>query len=294
VNNQSKAYLYGLSAVFFWSTVASAFKIALRYNEPAPMLLLASFFSLFSLTVAAGAQNKLVLLFRTSPRIVVQAAVLGLLNPFIYYLILFKAYDLLPAQIAQPLNYTWAIVLALLSIFIQKQKLSMRDIIALVICYGGVAVISTGGGKLGDISGWGVFLALISSLAWAFYWIYNVRIELDSHLKLIINFAAGTLLIFVYCLVSRDLPNLTIRGIVSSFYTGIFEMGLTFVFWLKAMELTEKTVKIANLIFLSPFASFIIINLTLKEPIAWTSIAGLAMIVSGIIFQHARKRRLPV
>ncbi|MCB0749832.1 MAG: EamA family transporter, partial [Ignavibacteriae bacterium] len=32
--------------------------------------------------------------------------ILGLINPFLYYLVLFKAYSLLPAQEAMPLNYT--------------------------------------------------------------------------------------------------------------------------------------------------------------------------------------------
>ncbi len=34
-------------------------------------------------------------------------ALLGLLNPVAYYLVLFKAYDLLPAHVAQPINYTY-------------------------------------------------------------------------------------------------------------------------------------------------------------------------------------------
>ncbi|NJK98814.1 MAG: EamA family transporter, partial [Bacteroidales bacterium] len=46
---------------------------------------------------------------------------LGFLNPLLYYLVLFKAYSLLPAQIAQPLNYTWPLILVILSIiFLSK------------------------------------------------------------------------------------------------------------------------------------------------------------------------------
>ncbi len=256
------------------------------------MLLLASFFSLLCLLGVAVLQKKLHLLWQSSIHQLFHASLLGILNPFIYYLILFRAYNLLPAQIAQPLNYTWAIVLALLSIFIQKQKLKYSDFIAIAICYGGVTVISSGGGKLGEIDKFGVFLALVSSLAWAFYWIYNVSIRLDPLIKLIANFTTGTVLILIYCLISGNLPVLSYQGILSSLYTGFFEMGLTFVFWLKAMELTEKTVHISNLIFLSPFASFLIINITLKEPIAWTSILGLAMIISGILFQHSHTRKI--
>ncbi|MCF7911404.1 MAG: DMT family transporter [Candidatus Cloacimonetes bacterium] len=292
VSNQKKAYIYGLIAIFFWSTVASAFKIALQYNSPPAMLLLASFFSLLVLIIIAASQNKISLLWQSSPHLLRQASLLGVLNPFLYYLILLQAYNLLPAQIAQPLNYTWAIMVALLSIFIQKQKLRYFDIVALLLCYSGAAVISSGGGKLGEINHTGVFLALFSSIVWAFYWIYNAGIRLDPLIKLIANFFCGSLLILGYCLITGDLPIFSVKSILSALYLGIFEMGLTFVFWLKAMELTEKTVRISNLIFLSPFLSFIFITLTLKEPIAWTSIAGLIFITSGILFQHSKAGKL--
>jgi len=51
------------------------------------------------------------------------SALLGLINPFIYYLILLKAYQLLPAQVAQPLNMIWPIILVFLSIPLLGQKI---------------------------------------------------------------------------------------------------------------------------------------------------------------------------
>ena len=51
------------------------------------------------------------------------SALMGLLNPVAYYLILFKAYTILPAQVAQPLNMVWPIVLVLLSMPILGQRI---------------------------------------------------------------------------------------------------------------------------------------------------------------------------
>jgi len=291
VSNQKRAYVYALIAVFFWSTVASAFKIALKFNEPLPLLLGASFFSLISLLVIGALQGKLGLFRQLTLKQLRLPILLGVINPFIYYLILFRAYDLLPAQIAQPLNFTWSLVMVLLSIIIQKQKIRFRDIMAVLLCYGGVLIISSGGGKLGEIDKVGVLLALSTSVLWAFYWIYNAESKLDPLVKLITGFTTGTLLILISCLLLGKLPSLGWQSISSMFYVGLFEMGLTFVFWLKAMELTEQTVKISNLIFLSPFASFIFINITLDEPIAATSVGGLLLIVTGIIYQHGKTRK---
>ena len=43
--NEKKAYIYALSAVFLWSTVATAFKYTLYYFSPSQLLLVSSFSS---------------------------------------------------------------------------------------------------------------------------------------------------------------------------------------------------------------------------------------------------------
>jgi len=82
------------------------------------------------------------------PAEIARAAALGFLNPFLYYVILFKAYSLLPAQEAQPLNWTWPIMLVLLSIVILKQPIRWVNVLAIVISFSGVLVISTRGDVL--------------------------------------------------------------------------------------------------------------------------------------------------
>ena len=70
---------------------------------------------------------------------------MGFLNPFLYYVIVLKAYSLLPAQLAQPLNFIWPITLVLLSIPILKQKVSGKNMIAMLISFVGVYFIASKG-----------------------------------------------------------------------------------------------------------------------------------------------------
>ena len=63
-------------------------------------------------------------------------------------------------------------------------------------------------------------------------------------------------------------------------------MGITFLFWLKAMQNTSNTVKIANLIFLSPFLSLIYIYFILHEAIYISTIIGLIFIILGLLIQQ--------
>ena len=116
MDRDRRALLLGLSAVFFWSTVATAFKLALRYLDVFQLLFLASLTSAILLTAVLAWRGQLSLLadyFRQAPLYYLAIAVL---NPCLYYLVLLNAYDLLPAQQAQAINYTWAITLSLMAI----------------------------------------------------------------------------------------------------------------------------------------------------------------------------------
>jgi len=293
MKNQQKAYLYAIATVLLWSTVASAFKITLRYLEPIQLLLYASLVSTATLGLILVLQGKTSLLFSCSGRQYLHSLQLGLLNPFLYYLILFKAYDLLPAQVAQPLNYTWALTLAYLSIPLLGQRIKAREIAAGIVSYLGVVVISTRGEmlSLSTFAPLGVFLALASTVVWSLSWILGTRDERDPVLSLLLAFLFGLPFIFFACVLFSSLTVSDPRGLLGAAYVGIFEMGITFVFWLKALKLSENTAKVGNLIFVSPFLSLVFIRFFVGEEIYASTFIGLVFIVTGLVIQGLGKRR---
>ena len=286
-SRQRLAYLYGLATVLIWSTVASAFKLALAHLDHLQLLLAANAVSVLTLLGILAVQGKLGLIRSLGARELLRNCALGVLNPFLYYLILFKAYALLPAQVAQPLNYTWAITLSLLSVPLLGQRLARRDLLAICVSYAGVVVLSTQGNLagLGFGSPLGVGLALGSTLVWALYWICNTKNSTDPVLALLLNFAAALPLILGTTLALSSLPAWDNPGLLPAVYVGIFEMGVSFVLWLMAMRLTESTARIGNLIFLSPFLSLVLIHCILGEDIHATTYAGLVLILVGNLLQ---------
>jgi len=292
MKRQTQAYCYGLATVLLWSTVASAFKLSLRHMDHLQLLLYASLTSLVTLVAILAAQGRLGLLTGMSRRQWLVSAGFGLINPFLYYIVLFKAYDLLPAQEAQPLNYTWAVTLALLSIPLLGQKISAKDLAALAVSYAGVLAISTHGDPLGFSFSdpLGVALCLCSTVIWALYWIYNTRDTRDPVAGLAANFGCGTVYILVaVCLFSEPVVT-DWRGLAGAAYVGVFEMGLTFVLWLKALKLSETTAKVGNLIFISPFVSLVLIHFLVGEDILPSTIWGLVLIMAGIALQQMKRR----
>ena len=291
LKSNSNAYKYALISVFLWSTVATAFKFSLQYLSPEQLVLYASLTSLIVLFIVLIVKNKLNQVFPYIKDNKFLILVLGIINPFLYYLVLFKAYDLLPAQEAQAINYTWALMLAFLSVPFLKQKLRFVDIVAGIICYFGVLIISTKGEpfSLSFSNTHGVFLALLSTILWALYWIFNTKSKADPIVSLFSNFLFATPLILIYCISTQAMIFPQFTGILGAIYVGLFEMGITFLFWLKAMQNTTNTSKIANLIFISPFISLIFIYFILGEAIYISTLFGLGFIILGLVIQSSKK-----
>ena len=81
------------------------------------------------------------------------------------------------------------------------------------------------------------------------------------------------------------------KGAAASVYIGIFEMGITFFFWLKALQMASTTDKVSNLVYLAPFLSLIFVHFILHEPVYYTTPVGLLLIISGIFIQNRKSKQ---
>lgn len=287
----NRATLLGLAAVGLWSTVATAFKLSLRVMSPLELVCWASVFSALALGLILARRGQLRAALAMSRRDAGRAALLGLLNPALYYLVLFQAYDLLPAQEAQPLNYTWAVVLALLSGPVLGQRITGRDILSALVSLAGVLVISTRGNLAGlhFASPLGVALALGSTLLWALYWLLSIKDDREPVAGLLQNFLFGSGYLIVLALASGVGLPADPRALLGAAYVGCFEMGLTFVLWLEALRAADNAAMVGNLIFLSPLLSLVLIHLLLGEAIQSSTLAGLGLILAAQAIQRLRR-----
>lgn len=290
IKDQKKAYIYAIISVSLWSTVATAFKLTLKHTGHVELLFLSSLFSFLSLFLILLFRKKLFLLKHLSPADYLDTVFLGFLNPFLYYLIIFKAYTLLPAQLAQPLNQIWGIVIVLLSIPLLKQRVTLKTFTGVLISFFGVFVLSTEGKLLSfEIKEpFGVFLAIISSVVWSLYWILNTRSRRDPVVSLFLCFGFGLAFISVYILIFHRAFLIPANAVAGSLYIGLFEMGITFVLWLKALKHSATIAKVSILIYLVPFISLIFIQFVLGERILLSSLTGLVFIISGILVSRTK------
>ena len=287
-----KAYAFAILAVLFWSTSPTAFKLGLKFQDTYQLLTGATITSLFVLGLILLPNGRYNELRGFGWKDLGFSALMGLLNPVAYYLVLFKAYTILPAQVAQPLNMIWPIVLVIISIPMLGQKISWKSIGAMVLSFSGVVLVSLQGGTGGKDpeNRLGIFLALSTSLIWAFYFIYNTRDKKDPVARLFLNFLFASVFLLLGGILKGQVFPDSVQAWGTAIYVGIFEMGVTFVLWLLAMQYAPTTDRISNLVYMAPFLNLVIVNLVLDEKIFQTTVYGIILLVSGILIQNMINR----
>jgi drug/metabolite transporter (DMT)-like permease len=200
---------------------------------------------------------------------------------------LFKGYDALPAQEAMVINFSWPVMLVILSIPILKQTIDIKSFLSIIICYFGVVVIATNGNisSMQFENPFGVFLMLISTVIWSLFWLFNTKNSHDSLVSLFLIFVFSFPFILGFVVLTNSFVIPSIEGIIGSIYIGFFEMGISLVLWQSALKISTTVSRIASLVFITPFLSLIILYLILGERILLSTVAGILLICGGLILQ---------
>ena len=294
MKNQKRAVLLASFVVLFWATVATAFKIALAGMPALTLLLIASITALLVCMAELAYRGKLkgavaeLKSFSVTKRSLWQ----GFMNPFVYYLILFEGYSLLPAQIAQPLNFSWQVVLIILMAIFMKQKIRLMQAIGVLVSFGGIIMLSMNNSAdlSGSLSVPGLLLIMASTVIWAVYWMLKIDKSSDPVVELFHNFLAGSVfLIAAFILFPSPMPET--KPFLAAVYAGFFEMGITFILWNRALNMAENRVTVTQMIYLAPLLSFLLIHLILGEKIGVLTFGGLFLIIGGILLSNTRNKR---
>jgi drug/metabolite transporter (DMT)-like permease len=199
----------------------------------------------------------------------------------------------LPAQEAMVINFSWPVMIVILSIPILKQTIDIKSFLSIIVSYIGVVVIAS----KGDIfsmqfeSPLGVIYILITTVIWALFWLFNTKNSNDSvvSLFLIFLFSLPYILLIVYFSNSFIIPS--IKGFIGSAYIGLFEMGISVVLWQVALKTSTTVSRVASLVFITPFLSLLILHFVLKEAILISTIFGVILICVGLFLQKYFTRK---
>lgn len=210
----------------------------------------------------------------------------GFLGTFLSNWLFVEAIQRLLAQDASILYYLWPLFVVIFSAILSNHSISLRSAIGLLISFAGVIIVITQGNifslMFGDILG--IIFAVGSALS------YGLFLVLAKHEK--IDPMVGSFFYYtVASLFSLPIAFLTVSTL--DFYSinwiGILWIGLGvstigLVAWITALQKGDSA-RIANYGFLIPFISLVYIYFLTGENIHVTSIAGLCLVIGGIILQ---------
>lgn len=223
----------------------------------------------------------------------------GLLGVTGFNSLIYLAVQSTTAVNAVLINSCVPILIALCSLFINKEPLSLRQWAGILVSLTGVALIIVGG-KLGSLVeldfNRGDLLVLCAGLAWALYSVNLKRFPDELHpfsylLGIMVAGLIGILPFYILELgmgygLTANLPTLT-----TIVYVAIFPSVLAFIFWNRAVRDIGAN-RAGVFIHLMPVFSSIMAIMFLGESIELFHLQGIALVFAGIFlatFSGGRK-----
>src|SRR6266516_3091679 len=255
--------------------------------------------TVFSCMVMGGLvlfHKKISVLVTYSIRDYAKVGVLGFLGTYVYYVLLYAALALTSASEGFILAYTWPMLVILLAFPFLREKLTVKKLCSIFISFLGIVVIVTHGSlfTLSLTSLQGDILALGGASVFALFSVLGKKYQYDQVVSVLMYFVTALVFITPTLFLFSSLKILSLHIWLWLFLNGFVVNGVSYIFWLKALEYGDTSVT-SNALYLTPFLSLVSIALFLGERILLSSRVGLIIIVVGIVLQSVNQhRKMPV
>lgn len=287
-----KAYICAGISIACWSTVAVVSKLLLGQLDNIQLLWASSFFAALFLLGYNLFKGSLRKLREYKFKDYAISVATGLPSTLFYYLFYYAGTDKMPASQAFIVNYLWPIMSVLFACIILKEKLTIRKILAIVISFVGVIVVS---GKdllhLSEDVLAGTLCCVLGAVSYGLFTALNRKYDYDKFITLMLSYFASFLITTVINAANHALFIPDWKQLLGFAWNGIFTMAIANTVWVIALSL-GNTAKISNLAYITPFLSLVWTFLILEEPLNIFSVIGLTIIVCGILIQIQDKDKM--
>ena len=285
-----KAYLFAGISIFFCSTVSVTTKVLLGSLNNFQLLWANAFFAFVSLIAINIVTGNIKRLKEYKFKDYIISVLIGLPGTCLYYIFFYAGTDMMPASQAFIINYLWPIMSVVFACIVLKEKLTVRKMIAILMSFIGVIIVTFKGGLEFDITTLiGASFCVLGAVSYGVFTAFNQKMQYDSRISMMINFFVTFIITSVINAVNGDLFIPSVLQTLGFAYSGICAMAVTSTLWIMALNLGD-TAKISNLAYITPFLSLILSVVILKEQFEISYIIGLAFIVLGIFVQLKDKK----
>ena len=283
--NKKKALLYILACVFFWALIPVVSKTGQNGLDNHQFLFWSGLVSVLTIIIATIINKNKIDIQKTNNRQIVFAVINGFIGTYLCYILLYFGYASAKGLEVLVLQYSWPIMMVVISIFYLKEKISVRRWISLLVGLLGVFIVLTKGDfttlyfnniKI-DI------IVLCAAFCIALFSVLSKKIDIEPYKLNSIYFITGSVAAFISMLSfsTFKLPNM--ENILPILVNGIFVNGISYILWVKGLRLANASY-LAPFGFLTPVISAIYLVVFFHEPLQTPYIIGLVMVlVSGMI-----------
>ncbi|MBP1993181.1 DMT family transporter [Paenibacillus eucommiae] len=284
-------YLLMALLLTLWGSFAVASKFALQSLDNFQLqfyMFGSAIIVLTPLFIISGRMKRLLAL----PRKEAGKLVLYGVPSYLYYLFYILALNLIPAIEASMLNYMFPILIVVLSVPMNGEKLTGAIVLAALLGCAGMIFIVTGGSlaelQLSNVAG--DLFALGGAFCWALFSNLGKRNHVDADLSNYVYTLTGFVLSTVTLLIFSKftLPDWTSSAWV--IWLGVSNIVLAYYLWFRGLQSSSASL-IASLSFLAPFFTLMFIVIFLDEQLAAGQFFGLLLIMTGIVIQVASEKR---
>lgn len=198
-----------------------------------------------------------------------------------------------PAGLFSSIVFLQPVLLGIFSWLWLGESMYGLKLAGLLLGFIGVAALSIGGLN-GNISIWGIVLALASALSWALGTIYIKKnaVRVDMLWMTAMQITIGGIILLLSGFVTENWSDIVWSGafIVDTLFIAIFVIALGWLVYFKLINEGEAG-KVGSFTFLIPLISIITSVIFLKEKITLNLVIGLLLIVISIVLVNVKVGR---
>lgn len=282
MNGRAKGTVYVLICVALWALIPVVAKMGQTTLDNHQFLFWSSLVSFIVLSVAVTFSGNIGEIKKYRLKDWGYLVFLGLLGTYIYYLFLYLGYSQAIGMEVLVVQYTWPILIVVLSIFILKERLSYRKATAIILGFIGVIMVLTKGEfqNINVSNAPVIVLVGAGASCFALFSVLSKNINKEPLGVTSVYFLSACIASFLSMLYFSEFAIPSTAEIAPVLLNGILVNGFSYVFWLVALRSTEASY-LAPFTFITPVLSAIYLIVFFDEPIVLSYGVGLICVVAG-------------
>ncbi len=282
MNSKAKGTIFVLICVALWGLIPVVARLGQSSLDNHQFLFWSSLVSFLVLFVNATLAGEVKEITSYSLRDWAFIMFLGLLGTYIYYLFLYLGYAQAKGLEVLVIQYTWPILIVVLSLIILKEKLTSRKALAIAFGFIGVVTVLTKGEFASiDVSNPSViFLVGMGAFCFALFSVLSKTVTKSPTIVVSLYFLAALIASFFSMLYFSGFAIPSSQEILPILLNGLLVNGYSYIFWKKALLATEASY-LAPFTYIAPILSAIYLVLIFDEPFLLAYGFGLMLILVG-------------